>query len=105
MICKSRRKELGLTCNQIDKILGSSSNCANKWESGQAVPRGGKLIEYAELLGLPVPEVLADILKEQENLKIGKSLIRQNVLTKKDIKESIPLIPYLSAGCFLMYIL
>jgi transcriptional regulator with XRE-family HTH domain len=47
-----RRDELGMGQEQLAASLGVRQQTVSRWEHGLAVPRPGRVVELAELLGL-----------------------------------------------------
>jgi len=53
-----RRRELGLTQQQIGEALGVDQAAVARWESGEFRPRGKNLIALADLLRCSVDDLL-----------------------------------------------
>lgn len=58
---KAQRTRLGLTQQQMGKLLGVSSLSIWKWESGSAVPRASRVPEILSQLALGKREALARV--------------------------------------------
>ena len=58
---KTQRARLGLTQEQMARLLGVSSLSIWKWESGGAVPRASRVPRILELLALGKREALARV--------------------------------------------
>ncbi|MBR1867183.1 MAG: helix-turn-helix domain-containing protein [Clostridia bacterium] len=54
-----RRKELGLTQQNIADELGISNKAVSKWESGESFPETAQLLPLSRLLGCSVDDLLA----------------------------------------------
>ncbi len=61
---KTQRARLGLTQEQMARLLGVSSLSIWKWESGGAVPRASRVPKILELLALGKREALARVAPE-----------------------------------------
>ena len=61
---KTQRARLGLTQEQMAKLLGVSSLSIWKWESGGAAPRASRVPKVLELLALGKREALARLMPE-----------------------------------------
>ncbi len=61
---KTQRARLGLTQEQMAKLLGVSSLSIWKWESGGAAPRASRVPKVLELLALGKREALARLVPE-----------------------------------------
>ena len=53
-----RRRELGLTQQNIADELGISNKAVSKWESGESFPETAQLVPLANILGCTVDELL-----------------------------------------------
>ncbi len=61
---KTQRARLGLTQEQMARLLGVSSLSIWKWESGGAVPRASRVPKILQLLALGKREALARVAPE-----------------------------------------
>ncbi len=61
---KTQRARLGLTQEQMAKLLGVSSLSIWKWESGGAAPRASRVPKILQLLALGKREALARVAPE-----------------------------------------
>ena len=79
-IISKRRKELGLTQQELADKLFVSDKVISKWETGKSVPDTSILVELANVLEISLDELL----------KSGKEITEQNVKTavanKVDVK-------------------
>lgn len=57
---RSRRKELGLTQQEIADVFGISSVNVSDWERGRYMPESGKLPALAKRLGISISELLGE---------------------------------------------
>ncbi len=55
-----RRKELGLTQQNIADELGVSNKAVSKWESGESFPETALLVPLSKILVCSVDELLAE---------------------------------------------
>ena len=53
-IISQKRRELGLTQNELGKLLGISGKAVSKWERGLSNPCREHMEKLVELLGLPI---------------------------------------------------
>lgn len=60
MKLKELRQAKKLTQIEIAKELEVSHTTVSMWETGAALPRAGKLIKLADILGCTVDELLKD---------------------------------------------
>lgn len=60
MKLKELRQAKKLTQIEIAKELGVSHTTVSMWETGAALPRAGKLIKLADILGCTVDELLKE---------------------------------------------
>ena len=79
-IISKRRKELGLTQQELADKLFVSDKVISKWETGKSVPDTSILVELANVLEISLDELL----------KSGKEVTEQNIKTavadKVDVK-------------------
>lgn len=79
-IISKRRKELGLTQQELADKLFVSNKVISKWETGKSVPDTSMLVELANVLEISLDELL----------KSGKEVTEQNIKTavadKVDVK-------------------
>ena len=64
--CRERRKELGLTQEQLAEKLFVSTAAVSKWERGKSLPDIAKIEDLAAALEVSVLEVLRGELSEQQ---------------------------------------
>lgn len=58
-IISKRRKELGLTQQQLAEKLNVSDKVISKWETGRSLPDTSMLIPLAEALQIPLNELMS----------------------------------------------
>ena len=56
----SRRKQLGLSQNDLAKLLGVDQTAVHSWERGKAMPAAKRLPAIAKVLNCSVDELLQD---------------------------------------------
>lgn len=56
----SRRKRLGLSQNELAKLLGVDQTAVHNWERGKAMPNAKRLPAIAKILKCSVDELLQD---------------------------------------------
>jgi len=56
----SRRKKLGLSQNDLAKMLGVDQTAVHNWERGKAMPTAKRLPAIAKILECTVDELLQD---------------------------------------------
>ena len=66
---KSRREELKLSQEYIAEQLGVSRQAIAKWEGGQSSPNSENLIKLANLLSVPIDELLFSLPEEMTRCK------------------------------------
>ena len=59
-ILRTRRKELGLTQQDIADLFGIKSVNVSDWERGEGMPEAAKLLRLAKRLGLSVSQLLGE---------------------------------------------
>lgn len=69
----NKRKELGLTQQQLADRLNITFQAISKWENGTAYPNIEILYDLAILLGVTVDEILIGSEKTEEGLSYGKA--------------------------------
>lgn len=60
-ILKARRKELGLTQQDIADLFGIKAVNVSDWERGIFMPEAGRLLKLAKRLGLNVSQLLGEL--------------------------------------------
>ena len=55
---RDKRRELGMTQEQLAQKLGVTQGAVNKWETSECCPKSSRLKEVAEALGCTVDELL-----------------------------------------------
>ena len=91
--CRERRKELGLTQEQLAEKLGVSNKTISKWETGKCMPDYSVVKSLCEELGITVAELMdgecagersvrgyddeqiMDLLKRTQDLEKQKNLL------------------------------
>ena len=89
-----KRKELGLTQNQLAERIGKSDKSVSKWERGVCLPDVSVYMELCDLLGITINEFLAgeDIREENMIKKSEDNLIqvtRDSKHKQKNLKTVI----------------
>lgn len=75
----NKRKNLGLTQDELGKQLGVTNKAVSKWEVGETCPDITMLVPLAHALGVSVDELLSYTDKEDET-KEKQKIVRINVL-------------------------
>ena len=60
MSLSSKRKEKGITQNELAVAIGVGQSTVAMWETGQAYPRAALLPKIAQVLGCTVDELLQE---------------------------------------------
>lgn len=86
-----RRKQLGLSQEELAKQLGVTRQAVSKWESGSALPSVDNIVELAQALSVTVDELLQLEAVERETglsaESVGKLLDEQAARQEKRIKR------------------
>jgi len=72
-IIKDLREHCGYTQKELAKLLGISSGCLSKYETGKTIPAPDILIKMSDIFNMPV-----DYLIGKNNIKFDYQLISQN---------------------------
>lgn len=59
MNIKSKRESIGLTQEELGKILGVNRSTVAMWETGEAMPRADKLPVLAKVLGCNIDKLFS----------------------------------------------
>lgn len=98
----SRRKELGLTQNQLAEKLNVTDKAISKWENGKSAPDIATLIPLAEVLDISVVEILNGKRMEQMELKAESDFAIVDTMNKSKKKIMISVICAISVVLLLL---
>lgn len=68
-IISNRRKELGLTQQQLAEKLNVTDKVVSKWETGRCLPDTSMLLQLADVLGISVNDLLNENAENQKSIK------------------------------------
>lgn len=75
-----KRKELGLTQEELGTMLGISGKAISKWERGLSKPCDEHLAQLVNLLGLPVESPISTNVKPYNSHSTFISMIRKEFI-------------------------
>ena len=77
-VIAEKRKELGLTQEELGTMLGISGKAVSKWERGLSKPCDEHLAQLVNLLGLPVDSPISPNVNPSKPESTFTSTIRKN---------------------------
>lgn len=79
----NKRKKLGLTQDELGKLIGVTNKAVSKWEVGETMPDVLMLKSLANVLGVTVDELLTqqDLPEKQENIIIETPNNKRLIIT------------------------
>ena len=75
-----KRKEIGLSQEELGNILGISGKAVSKWERGLSKPCDEHLVQLVNLLGLPVESPISTNVKHSNPHSTFISTIRKEFI-------------------------
>lgn len=100
---REKRKERGLTLQQLGDVFGVTRSSVSDWESGKTRPDQDKLVKLAQVLGTTLQDLLSDngqksaVIPELKNSKPA-TLLDQNVSGIHRAAGALPVISWVQAG-------
>ena len=79
-IIAEKRKEIGLTQEELGNILGISGKAVSKWERGLSKPCDEHLTQLVNLLGLPVESPISPNVKTSKQKSAFITTIRKEFI-------------------------
>ena len=81
---QEKRKEKGITQQELSEKLYISDRAISKWENGICMPDVGNMQELCEILGITINDLFSG---EVVDMKNNEKLLEQNLLEMTKLKE------------------